>query len=380
MKALVAVFFTFFLSACATPYKTDGFMGGFSETQLERNVFRVSFRGNAFTRPERVEEMTLLRSAELALKNGFTHFAIIDSQSRVKLGSVTTPTQSYSTANVTAYGNSAYGSAQTTTYGGQTLNYAKPSTTNTIICFKEKPDIKGLIYNAQFLCNSLGGTYGVVCEIGGTSGEITGSEGSNCVGSNAKVGDKVRLPSGGVGTIKSLSGISARCTNQDIPILALLDSSYDNASTPPSVPATSKLTVDLPEGWEGKTLSESMIAGNGVLYAINRTSDIGILLSVTKREGITNLMDFVATRRATQSNSLVDPQQSEITQIIINGKMAYRFEVTGALKSGMKVTFMATIVEGTSEIAYLNAWTTAANYERQKGAIELLAEKINGLK
>lgn len=380
MKSLVAVLFTAFLYACATPYKSDGFMGGFSETQLERNVFRVSFRGNAFTRPERVEEMTLLRSAELALKNGFTYFAVIDSQSRVKLGSFTTPTQSNSTANVTAYGNSAYGSAQTTTYGGQTINYAKPSSTNTIICFKEKPDIKGLIYNAQFLCNSLGGTYGVVCDSGEARGEITGSEGSNCVSSNAKVGDSVRLPSGRAGTIKSLFGISARCTNQNIPILAQVDSSHENASILPQMPATSKLTVDLPEGWEEKTLSELMIVGNGVLYAINRTTDIGILLSVAKREGITNLMDFVTTRRANQMNSLVDPQQSEITQITINGKTAYRFEITGALKSGMKITYMATIVEGTSEIAYLNAWTTAANYERQKGAIALLAEKINGLK
>jgi hypothetical protein len=163
MRALIAVFFTVFLSACATTYQPDGFSGGFSETQLDTNVFRVSFRGNGMTRAERAEELALLRSAELTLKNGFTHFVVIYSQSRERHGSYTTPTQSYTTANATAYGNSAYGTAQTTTYGGQTIHISRPSTTNTIMCFKGKPDIQGLVYDAQFLCNSLGGKYEAVC-------------------------------------------------------------------------------------------------------------------------------------------------------------------------------------------------------------------------
>lgn len=163
MRLLFAVCFTVLLSACATSYKADGFSGGFSETQLDTNVFRVSFRGNGYTRAEKAEELALLRSAELTLKSGFTHFAVIDSQSRERHGSYTTPTQSYTTANATAYGNSAYGTAQTTTYGGQTIHISKPSTTNTIMCFTGKPDIQGLVYDAQFLCNSLGSKYGVVC-------------------------------------------------------------------------------------------------------------------------------------------------------------------------------------------------------------------------
>lgn len=163
MRIITLVTLVFALAGCASAYKSEGFGGGFSETQLDVNVFRVSFRGNGYTRAERAEELALLRSAELTLKNGFTHFAVIDSQSRERHGSYTTPTQSYTTANATAYGNSAYGTAQTTTYGGQTIQFSKPSTTNTIMCFKGKPDIQGLVYDAQFLCNSLGSKYEVVC-------------------------------------------------------------------------------------------------------------------------------------------------------------------------------------------------------------------------
>lgn len=51
---------------------------------------------------------------------------------------------------------------------------------------------------------------------------FTGAEGDNCVGSNAKVGDTIRLATGKLMTVKSLSGTSSRCTNAEHPIRALL--------------------------------------------------------------------------------------------------------------------------------------------------------------
>jgi hypothetical protein len=152
------------LAGCATAYKPDGLTGGFSEAQLDTNVFRVYFRGNGYTRPERAEEFALLRSAELTLKNGFTHFVIIDSQLREKRGAYTTPTQSNTVVKATTYGNSVYGTASTTAYGGETsIISSNPRIINTIMCFKGKPDIQGLIYDAQLLCDSLGNKYKTVC-------------------------------------------------------------------------------------------------------------------------------------------------------------------------------------------------------------------------
>ncbi|MBK9595716.1 MAG: hypothetical protein IPO57_10280, partial [Rhodocyclales bacterium] len=104
MRILAAISLMVVLGGCATAYQSEGLSGGFSETQLDTNVFRVSFRGNGYTRAERAEELALLRGAELTLKNGFTHFAIIDGRTREQSGTYTTPTQSYTTANATAYG------------------------------------------------------------------------------------------------------------------------------------------------------------------------------------------------------------------------------------------------------------------------------------
>lgn len=54
------------------------------------------------------------------------------------------------------------------------------------------------------------------------SDSMTGAEGSHCVGPGAKVGDRIRLPGGGYGTVTSLSGTSVRCTQEAYPIRAML--------------------------------------------------------------------------------------------------------------------------------------------------------------
>lgn len=59
--------------------------------------------------------------------------------------------------------------------------------------------------------------------VSSVSDSLTGAEGNHCVGPSAKVGDRIRLPGGGYGTVKSLSGTSARCTNEAYPIRALLE-------------------------------------------------------------------------------------------------------------------------------------------------------------
>ncbi len=151
---------TVLISGCATGYQAQGFKGGFSETQLDHNVFVVSFKGNGFTSLEKASDFSLLRSAELALQNGYKYFAIIDRQSYNNNSTYTTPTTSNTTANAYVYGNNVYGNATTTTYGGQTFNISKPNVSNTIFCFKEKPE-GVFVYNAQFLFNSLTSKHGI---------------------------------------------------------------------------------------------------------------------------------------------------------------------------------------------------------------------------
>lgn len=151
------------LGGCATAYQPQNALtGGFSETQLDKNVFRVSFKGNGYTSPDRAEEMALLRSAAVTLRSGFTHFIIIDGRSRSDRSIFTTPTQSTTTGSVSVYGNTGYGKAKTTTTGGQSFNITKPSTTNVIVCFDGRPDVAEMVYDAQFVFNSLAAKYEVL--------------------------------------------------------------------------------------------------------------------------------------------------------------------------------------------------------------------------
>jgi len=161
MKYLIAItILALILQGCATSYQKTGFTGGYSETQLDENVFSVSFRGNCYTGRERVADFTLLRSAELTLENGFQYFSIIDANSYTSNSTYTTPTTSQTTGSAYGSGNYAYGSATTTTTGGQTYNISKPGSSNTIVCFKEKPETV-FTYNAKFIYKSIRSKYGI---------------------------------------------------------------------------------------------------------------------------------------------------------------------------------------------------------------------------
>ena len=209
------------------------------------------------------------------------------------------------------------------------------------------------------------------------SDSITGAEGSNCVASTTQVGDNIRLPGGSTGAIKSLSGTSSRCTDSRYPIRALLVGADGVAPTKP-VPVTSDLRIDLPIGWERKPLTDPLIANGAVMYALNRTIDSGVILSAAKREGITDLLTFAQTRRANQASRLTETTQSEITELRIKERKAFRFTVSGSVNN-RKFMYQMTIVEGASEIAIVNAWASPGNFELQAEALSKLSELVTGL-
>lgn len=141
-----------FVSGCATGYQKQGFTGGYTDMKVQDDIFKVGFRGNAYCGSGRAEDFALLRCAEIALENGYKYFVIIDEKSGVTTGAYTTPvtaqttTQTYGSVQGTAYSNMYTGSYSGTTHGsttysgGQTYTFHKPSTRNTIKCFKEKPE------------------------------------------------------------------------------------------------------------------------------------------------------------------------------------------------------------------------------------------------
>lgn len=157
MKAAVQIFViagVILVSGCATPYHPAGFMGGFSETQLAPDVFRVTFRGNGYTSDERAQDFAMLRASELSLQNGFTCFAIIDERDSSTPFTVSTPGHSYTTGTAYVSGNNVSYTGHTTYSPGYTFTFFKPKTGLLFRCFQAKPDAI-FTFDASFLKNSV---------------------------------------------------------------------------------------------------------------------------------------------------------------------------------------------------------------------------------
>ena len=154
MKNLIPIIVVMlFIQGCPTPYQKKSTRSGYSETQLDENVFNVSFSGNSYTDREEVVDFTLLRSAELTLENGFQYFAIIDKDNDTTYRTIP-QSSTYYTRSPAYYGTTI------TSIGGDTRIISKPSALNTIVCFEEKPEFP-FTYNAKFIYKSVREKYDI---------------------------------------------------------------------------------------------------------------------------------------------------------------------------------------------------------------------------
>ena len=157
---VVAMIF-FGLAGCATSYHVRGLTGGFDDTQLAPDVFRVVFSGNGYTSGERAQDFAMLRAADLTLQHGFKYFALINENDSTTEQSFTTTGHANTTGEVYAYGNNATYSSNTTYTPGQTYTFHKPKSGLMIRCFATKPE--GIsVFDAAFLRQSLGSKYGIL--------------------------------------------------------------------------------------------------------------------------------------------------------------------------------------------------------------------------
>ncbi|MGE3298181.1 MAG: hypothetical protein AB7I68_12650 [Porticoccaceae bacterium] len=148
------------LAACATGYQSTGFTGGFKDTQLAPDVFRVSFSGNAFTSSDRVQDFALLRAAELTLANNAQYFAVISSADQSRTDTHVTPGSSQTSGTVSAYGNTGHYSGTTTYSPPQMHSYYKPGVGMMIRTFQTKPE-GGFVFDANFIIGSIRTKYGI---------------------------------------------------------------------------------------------------------------------------------------------------------------------------------------------------------------------------
>ena len=87
LNTIIVVDLSIFLATCSTGYRSLNDSGGYWDERIEStsNRFKIGYDGNKWhsdpiNRKERVIDLALLRSAEVALENGFKYFIISDSQ------------------------------------------------------------------------------------------------------------------------------------------------------------------------------------------------------------------------------------------------------------------------------------------------------------
>lgn len=112
-RLVIAPLLALSLAACETtanaPYAqaSGPQAAGYSELRLEQNRFRVTYRGSAKLDQGRVEDLALLRAADLALANGYDWFRVTGRYADMQ--APRGPTVSLGTGGTSFGGNSAVG-------------------------------------------------------------------------------------------------------------------------------------------------------------------------------------------------------------------------------------------------------------------------------
>lgn len=137
-KIFLVMLFLIISSSCSTPYQKQSWYshrGGYSESKLTDNGFRVTFNGNAITDGNTAIDFALLRSAELAKLNDFKYFIIAVTN---------TSTMHHET------------------YNGIRELIGRPSVINLIYCYKNKPlDFNNKIYEVNETINEIRSKYNI---------------------------------------------------------------------------------------------------------------------------------------------------------------------------------------------------------------------------
>lgn len=142
---VVLVFVGLVFLGCSTPYQKSsglsGLMGGYTDTRLDRNTVRVSFRGNGYTPIEKVQNYLLYRSAEITNDYGFDYFIVVDNNVDIKRSTYQGPGSFSADTEVTATGYNTASAKTTGTYrSGQKFNFRKYKAIAVIKMFDgEKP-------------------------------------------------------------------------------------------------------------------------------------------------------------------------------------------------------------------------------------------------
>jgi len=129
----------------------EGPTKGFVTMKVDDDTYRIVHREGHISTGHDPKDLTMLKSAELALDNGYSYFEIIEGgQGTAKLG-YTTPRDAKTHGTAFEGGShDHYQAGRTTTSGGKTYKMENPVTSFTIKCYKKRPSgTSGKVYDAK---------------------------------------------------------------------------------------------------------------------------------------------------------------------------------------------------------------------------------------
>ncbi len=193
-----------------------------------------------------------------------------------------------------------------------------------------------------------------------------------CVSSTASVGDVLKGPNGTTATIKSLSGISSRCANPALPVLAVFEFNRAFAS---------KAGIDVPEGFIQKPLTDKQKLNGSLLKAEKAEEKAGFLVLLKKREAYGELASAGDIFVKALVKTLDEPQVLHEEKLIVNGLQALRYEVVGKAKATpfTAVTHVMTLLYASEELVVINAWSPTIYFDKNREVLRQLSDRISGL-
>lgn len=162
LKLLLGLFLAASLSGCATSYQAKSFSGGFSETMLAPDTFKINFAGNGFTSAERASDFAILRAADKSIALGCNFFSVMNEANSANVGSVSVGSAGWS-------GHNAWATSTT-------MPVVKPNTSLFVKCYPSQPG--GVpSFDAKFIAQSVREKYGIKPESSAPSTPPRSSQG-----------------------------------------------------------------------------------------------------------------------------------------------------------------------------------------------------------
>ncbi len=223
------------------------------------------------------------------------------------------------------------------------------------------------------LCAVSGGTIfvpfvprGVIQNI---SDAITGEQGNGCVTESQKVGDVITFAPGNTATITAISGKSSYCKLPQTPVRATLE--Y-------KLTLHSDAGILLPDGFKVLEPQQWQRLVGIVVHA--EDSNRGIELFVSAKPLTDKFLGQASAERTSiaMASNMEGAERSEVTVLEINGTQAYRFTVSGKLKTtfASHKTSLVTIVQSGQEIVTVNAISKTSDFKDNQEIMIGLAQNV----